>query len=189
MMPTLPIKTKRAYRRRRLLPQLMSVLLLFSSFLLNVRGPVEAAASAHASAIIHKNHIPAKLIAPAPVIAKIKPAPIAKSTTLARVTYYYPGEDSYTNKLQTSTGVTAHVGICAVDPKKIPFYKKVYLSGIGVFRALDSGSAVVSRKAAKESAHNKAERNALVVDVYCSSAHQARIMELNNPAYVAVYWE
>jgi len=107
---------------------------------------------------------------------------------LARVTYYYRGEDSYSAQGKTSTGQPLRRGVCAVDPNRIPFYSSVHLNGIGTYLALDSGTAVVSRKAALLSARTKEERNAIVVDIYCSSRSEAHRMELSNPLYVAVNW-
>lgn len=86
----------------------------------------------------------------------------------ARVTYYCPGE---AGSKKTSRGTIPAEGVTvAVDPRLIPYGSTVEipalagLVGCGVFKALDTGSAVKSRKAAK--AHGK---NVPVVDVYLSS--------------------
>jgi 3D (Asp-Asp-Asp) domain-containing protein len=118
-----------------------------------------------------------------------QPTPAPKNRVLARITYYTKDEDYYSSRGQTSTGEPLRSGVCAVNPDKIPFYKHVHVEGIGTFRALDSGSAVVSRKAAREAARTKAEHNALVVDIYCRSQREAARMEANNPLYAYIAWD
>jgi 3D (Asp-Asp-Asp) domain-containing protein len=68
---------------------------------------------------------------------------------LARLTAYWCGEDHYTRAHISATGVRLHSGHCAVDPSVIPFGSVVQIQGIGTFLAVDTGTAVVSRKAAR----------------------------------------
>ena len=57
-----------------------------------------------------------------------------------KITYYWPGEDSYGS--MTSTGVTAKEGrTIAVDPTIIPYGTKVMI-GNNIYIAEDCGSAV-----------------------------------------------
>ena len=86
----------------------------------------------------------------------------------ARVTYYHCGE---AGGRKTSKGCRPVEGVTvAVDPRLIPYGSTVEIPGLvglvgdGVFKALDTGSAVKSRKAAKAQG-----RNVPVVDVYLSS--------------------
>ncbi len=79
---------------------------------------------------------------------------------LARITAYWPGEDYYTNHKRSATGARLRDGFCAVDSRIIPYGSLVTISGVGSYLAMDTGTAVISRKAAKESGHNKLERSA-----------------------------
>jgi hypothetical protein len=64
----------------------------------------------------------------------------------------------------------------------------VKISGMGKYIAVDTGPAVVSRRAARASARTSAERNALVVDVYCSNRAKARELEKNAEKFALVTW-
>src|SRR5258708_29230003 len=63
---------------------------------------------------------------------------------LARVTSYWAGEGSSF----ASTGRRLHSGHCAVDPKRIPYGSKVVFPDRAC-TAVDTGPAVISRKAAR----------------------------------------
>lgn len=65
-------------------------------------------------------------------------------------------------------------------PMKIP--------GIGEFVAVDTGPSVVSRKAARVIARSSEERNALVIDVYCSNRSKARALEASAREFAAITW-
>jgi 3D (Asp-Asp-Asp) domain-containing protein len=108
---------------------------------------------------------------------------------LARITYYRACEDHYSSQGLTSTGESLKTGVCAVDPHLIPFHSDVHIEGFGTYKALDSGSAVVSRKAAREAARTKAEHNALVVDIYCRNAHEQASMEASHPLFAYISWD
>src|SRR5450755_4014539 len=84
-------------------------------------------------------------------------APIALSkeeSLLARVTVYWAsggsGSDSWTRNHIASSGARLRAGHCAVDPRRIPYGSRVILPD-GPLLAVDTGSAVVSRKAARRS--------------------------------------
>jgi 3D (Asp-Asp-Asp) domain-containing protein len=107
---------------------------------------------------------------------------------LARVTAYWPGEDYYTNHKMSATGVRLRPGFCAVDSRIIPYGSVVTVSGVGSFLAMDTGTAVVSRKAARESGHNKLERSALVIDLYFASRKAAAFFDRNGPKFAMIAW-
>jgi 3D (Asp-Asp-Asp) domain-containing protein len=114
--------------------------------------------------------------------------PTAKiETHLARVTAYWPGEGAdYTAGGLSSSGVKLRDGHCAVDPEVIPYGSVVKIAGVGEYVAVDTGPAVVSRRAARQAGRTSRERNALVVDVYCSSRSKARVFEANAPDFVVI---
>ena len=112
-----------------------------------------------------------------------------EQSLLARVTVYWAsgghGSDSYTRRHQCSTGVRLRVGHCAVDPRRIPYGSKVVLVD-GVFTAVDTGGAVISRKAARRAGRTPAERNALVVDRFFETKRQALSWANAHPAFMTV---
>jgi 3D (Asp-Asp-Asp) domain-containing protein len=112
-----------------------------------------------------------------------------EQSLLARVTVYWAsggrGSDSYTRRHQCSTGVRLRVGHCAVDPHRIPYGSKVVLSD-GVFTAVDTGGAVITRKAARRSGRTASERNALVIDRFFETKGQALSWANAHPAFMTV---
>jgi 3D (Asp-Asp-Asp) domain-containing protein len=112
-----------------------------------------------------------------------------EQSLLARVTVYWAsggrGSDSYTRRHQCSTGVRLRVGHCAVDPHRIPYGSKVVLSD-GVFTAVDTGGAVITRKAARRSGRTVSERNALVIDRFFETKGQALSWANAHPAFMTV---
>jgi 3D (Asp-Asp-Asp) domain-containing protein len=108
---------------------------------------------------------------------------------LARVTAYWPGEDYYTNHKMSATGVRLHDGVCAVDSSIIPYGSVVQIPGVGKYLAMDTGTAVISRKAAKESGHNREERNALVVDLYFASRKAGELFSEQGPKFAMIAWQ
>lgn len=119
-----------------------------------------------------------------------KMAPTVKiETHLARLTAYWPEEgDHYTKRRLSSSGVQLRDGHCAVDPKVIPYGSVVKIPGMGQYVAVDTGPAVVSRRAARQAGRTSHERNALVVDVYCSSRSKAEVFEANAPDFAVITW-
>jgi 3D (Asp-Asp-Asp) domain-containing protein len=108
---------------------------------------------------------------------------------LARVTAYWPGEDYYTNRRLSATGVRLRDGFCAVDSSIIPYGSVVKIPGVGDYIAMDTGTAVISRKAAKESGHTRAERSALVIDLYFASRRAGELFTRMGPKFAMVAWE
>src|ERR1043165_2626252 len=72
---------------------------------------------------------------------------------LARVTVYWAsggkGSARYTRRHQAATGLRLRDGHCAVDPTKIPYGSNVVLPDGTVLNAVDTGTAVRNRKAAR----------------------------------------
>jgi hypothetical protein len=66
-----------------------------------------------------------------------------------RVTGYWPGEDHYTSKMQSSEGVRLRPGRhCATDHRVIPAWSKVKIVGYSQeWVVVDTGTAVIQRKA------------------------------------------
>src|SRR6266436_2385987 len=110
----------------------------------------------------------------------IQTAYAAEQPTLARVTIYWREE----GQLRAAwNGARLRNGHCAVDPKKIPYGTRIQL-GDEELIAVDTGPAVVSRKAARLSGRNAAERNAVVVDRYFETKSQAVAWEKSHPHFM-----
>jgi 3D (Asp-Asp-Asp) domain-containing protein len=92
--------------------------------------------------------------------------PLQAREMMARVTYYWPNNGGQIGSI-TSTGAKAVCGqTIAVDPKIIPYGSQVSIPEMGkTFKAVDTGSAVKARTAAKK----LGRPDAIVVDVFCSS--------------------
>jgi hypothetical protein len=108
---------------------------------------------------------------------------------LARLTAYWASEgDYYTERHLASTGIRLHGGLCAVDPSIIPYGSVVVIPGVGQFLAADTGSAVVSRAAAREAGHNHAERSALVIDLFFEHRYQGEAFAAIGPKFASISW-
>jgi hypothetical protein len=112
----------------------------------------------------------------------IQTAYAAEQPTLARVTTYCREEGQFR---AAWNGARLRNGHCAVDPKKIPYGSRIQL-GDEELIAVDTGPAVVSRKAARRSGCNAAERNAVVVDRYFETKSQAVAWEKAHPHFMKV---
>ena len=112
----------------------------------------------------------------------IQTAYAAEQPTLARVTTYWREE----GQLRAAwNGARLQNGHCAVDPKKIPYGSRIQL-GDEELIAVDTGPAVVSRKAARRLGRNATERNAVVVDRYFETKSQAVAWEKSHPHFMKV---
>ena len=108
---------------------------------------------------------------------------------LARVTAYWAAEgDYYTERCISATGVRLHDGHCAVDPNIIPYGSVVDIEGVGKFLAVDTGSAVISRTAAREGGHTEAERQAIVIDLFFEDRDAGERFAAGDAKYVSVSW-
>ncbi len=108
---------------------------------------------------------------------------------LARVTAYWASEgDYYTRHCISATGVHLHDGHCAVDPNIIPYGSVVRIAGLGTFLAVDTGTAVICRKAAREAGHTRAERNAIVIDVFFENRRQGEAFASSTARWASISW-
>jgi hypothetical protein len=117
------------------------------------------------------------------------PAPtVIPSGRLARVTAYWPGEDYYTNRRMSATGARLRLGYCAVDSRIIPYGSVVQISGLGSYLAVDTGTTVISRKAARESGHTREERGAMVIDLFFPTRRAGERFAREGPKFAMVAW-
>ena len=112
-----------------------------------------------------------------------------EQSLLARVTVYWAsgggGSDHWTRRHICSTGARLRAGHCAVDPRRIPYGSKVTLPDATLL-AVDTGSAVRSRKAARRSGRTAVERDALVIDRFFETKQQALGWARRNPHFMLV---
>jgi 3D (Asp-Asp-Asp) domain-containing protein len=132
-----------------------------------------------------------KTILPA-VLLLLLFAPVSRATeqsVLARVTVYWAsgggGSDYWTRRHVGASGARLRAGHCAVDPRRIPYGSKVTLPD-GTLLAVDTGSAVRSRKAARLSGRTALERNAIVIDRFFETKQQALSWARRNPYFMFV---
>jgi 3D (Asp-Asp-Asp) domain-containing protein len=110
-------------------------------------------------------------------------------TRFARVTAYWAAEgDYYTGRGLSATGVRLHDGLCAVDPNIIPYGSVVEIAGLGKYLAVDTGSAVIARLAARESGHTSEERGAIVVDIFFESRRDGEEFAAAAAKYTPITW-
>jgi 3D (Asp-Asp-Asp) domain-containing protein len=102
---------------------------------------------------------------------------------LARVTVYWHGEGS--GEHASWNGARLREGNCAVDPKKIPYDSKVVFPDATCV-AVDSGPAVVNRKAARSCGRTAAERNAIVIDRFFDTKQKALAWAKTHPHFMTV---
>jgi 3D (Asp-Asp-Asp) domain-containing protein len=106
----------------------------------------------------------------------------AEQSVLARVTVYWRDEGQC---CASWNGARLREGHCAVDPKKIPYGSKVSFPDTTCV-AVDTGPAVVSRKAARRSGRTASERNAMVIDRYFETKQQAVAWTKTHPHFMIV---
>ena len=124
-----------------------------------------------------------------PVRTQSTPSRTSLGARLARVTAYWAGEgDYYTGKCISATGVHLHARHCAVDPKIIPYGSVVEIAGVGKFLAVDTGSAVISRTAAREGGHTSEERNAIVIDLFFENRGEGEKFAAAASKYASISW-
>jgi 3D (Asp-Asp-Asp) domain-containing protein len=112
-----------------------------------------------------------------------------EQSLLARVTVYWAsggrGSDRWTRRHVCATGVRLAAGHCAVDPRRIPYGSTVILPDATLL-AVDTGAAVVSRKAARRAGRTALERSAIVVDRFFETKQQALNWAQRNPYFMFV---
>jgi 3D (Asp-Asp-Asp) domain-containing protein len=104
-----------------------------------------------------------------------------EESILARVTSYWASEGSKV----ASTGRRLRSGHCAVDPKRIPYGSKVIFPD-GPCVAVDTGPAVVSRKAARACAQTASQLKAIVVDRFFETKREAIAWTNAHPEFMKV---
>src|SRR5206468_11556968 len=101
----------------------------------------------------------------------------------ARVTVFWLGQCSGANAAWN--GVRLRERHCAVDPKKIPYGSKVVFPD-AICVAVDTGPAVVRRKAARSCGRTAAERNAIVIDRFFDTKQKALSWAKAHPQFMTV---
>jgi 3D (Asp-Asp-Asp) domain-containing protein len=125
------------------------------------------------------------------LIALLAPPVFAKNDSmLARVTVYWArggsGSDRWSRQHKCSTGARLREGHCAVDPRRIPYGSQVKLPDGTMLAAVDTGSAVRNRKAARLSGRTTYERSAIVIDRFFETRRQAMTWANRNPQFMTV---
>ena len=112
------------------------------------------------------------------------------NSLLARVTVYWAhgglGSDRDTRQHKSATGTRLRQGHCAVDPKRIAYGSRVVLPDGSALSAVDTGTAVRNRIAARYSGRTTSERNAVVVDKFFETKRQALAWANSNPLFVNI---
>jgi hypothetical protein len=114
----------------------------------------------------------------------------ANDSLLARVTVYWAhggrGSDRYTRQHKSATGLRLQQGHCAVDPQRIAYGSRVILPDGTALSAVDTGTAVRNRKAARKAGRTAYECNAIVIDKFFETKRQALVWANSNPPFVNV---
>src|SRR5437879_4166432 len=100
---------------------------------------------------------------------------------LARVTSYWAGE----GPKYASTGRRLRSGHCAVDPKRIPYGSKVVFPDRAC-TAVDTGPAVISRKAARLCGRTASQLKAIVVDRFFETKREAIAWTNTHPHFMTL---
>ena len=132
---------------------------------------------------------------PAAAFAREKPGSAIKvrenreQSMLARVTVYWAkggtGSDRFTRQHKCATGIRLRAGHCAVDPRRIPYGSQIIFAD-GRFTAVDTGTAVINRKAARLSGRTRSEQNAPVIDRFFETKAQAEKWEKTHSPFMMV---
>lgn len=104
-----------------------------------------------------------------------------KVMTVRLTVYWARGGDTdyYSSKKRSSTGYTLKQGeSIAVDPRIIPYRKEVIIPNIGLVKAVDTGSAVIAKKASNGKLP--------VIDVFFEHKKDAMLFANRNPKVVKV---
>jgi hypothetical protein len=125
------------------------------------------------------------------VVFLVRPAVYARDDALlARVTVYWAsggsGSDKFTRHHRCATGTRLRAGHCAVDPHHIPYGSRVILPNGETLAAVDTGSAVKNRKAARRAGRTSTEKHAIVVDRFFETKRQALAWANTHPLFMPV---
>ena len=105
-----------------------------------------------------------------------------EESILARVTSYWVGEGGLNI---ASTGERLRAGHCAVDPKRIPYGSKVVFPDRAC-TAVDTGPAVISRKAARLCGRTASQLKAIVVDRFFETKREAMAWTNTHPHFMTL---
>src|SRR5712691_1381746 len=106
-----------------------------------------------------------------------------EESVLARVTSYWANEGA--SGKYASTGARLRPGHCAVDPKQIPYGSKVVFPDRAC-TAVDTGPAVISRKAARLCGRTARQLKAIVVDRYFETKREAMAWTNAHPPFMTL---
>jgi 3D (Asp-Asp-Asp) domain-containing protein len=104
-------------------------------------------------------------------------------SVLARVTSYWVGGGE--SGKYASTGGRLDSGHCAVDPKRIPYGSKVVFPDRAC-TAVDTGPAVISRKAARLCGRTASQLKAIVVDRFFETKGEAMAWTNAHPHFMTL---
>jgi 3D (Asp-Asp-Asp) domain-containing protein len=105
----------------------------------------------------------------------------SQDSVLARVTCYWASE----GPKYASTGRRLRAGHCAVDPKRIPYGSKIVFPD-QICTAVDTGPAVVSRKAARLCGRTASQLKAIVVDRFFETKQEATAWTSAHPHFMTL---
>lgn len=105
----------------------------------------------------------------------------SQESILARVTCYWAGEGAK----YASTGRRLRAGHCAVDSKRIPYGSKIVFPDL-TCTAVDTGPAVVSRKAARLCGQTANQLKAIVVDRFFETKREAIAWMNTHPHFMTL---
>jgi len=111
----------------------------------------------------------------------VKKTVVEKKIKVRLTVYWARGGDTDTDsaKRKSSSGSKLKEGISvAVDPKLIPYYKRLYIPNLGLRVAHDTGTAVKNRKASNGKLP--------IIDVFFLNKKDALRFAYNNPKIVTV---
>ena len=106
-----------------------------------------------------------------------------EESVLARVTSYWANEGA--SGKYGSTGARLRAGHCAVDPKRIPYGSKVLFPDRAC-TAVDTGTAVVNRKAARRCGRTANQLKAIVVDRFFETKREAMAWTNGHPEFMTL---
>ncbi|HEU5314418.1 MAG TPA: 3D domain-containing protein [Candidatus Udaeobacter sp.] len=123
-----------------------------------------------------------KLFYPVIFLLSLASAAFAREeSVLARVTSYWAGE----GPKYASTGRRLRAGHCAVDPKRIPYGSKVVFPDLAC-TAVDTGSAIITRKAARLCGRTASQLKAIVVDRFFETKREAMAWTNAHPHFMTL---
>jgi len=107
-----------------------------------------------------------------------------EEAVLARVTSYWANEGGSVK--YASTGRRLRAGHCAVDPKRIPYGSKIVFPDRAC-TAVDTGPAVITRKAARLCGRTASQLKAIVVDRFFETRQEAVAWTNAHPEFMTLH--